>query len=121
VDFSSYPRGAPLNDLTTLNTKFNNFTLSASKAFVDGLFVSPTNQSNLTAQTRQVVGWGEVERQGLTGDKTLGIVSVCLSIGAVISFAVLTRLILVNQCAEFGLANLLPLLNPDKYESFIIV
>ncbi|KAJ3558693.1 hypothetical protein NP233_g11459 [Leucocoprinus birnbaumii] len=75
MNFTAFPpSGAPLVDLVKLNENFNAFTLSASKAFLDGVTPDPQNQSLLLAHTRSVVGSGEIEQQALTGDKTLGIV-----------------------------------------------
>lgn len=121
LNFSKYPSGVPLYDLATLNDNFNSFTLSASKAFLDGLYANPKNQSDLTAQTRSVVGTGEVEMNALTGDKTLGIVSLCLSIASVFSYGLLVRWSLISGGKTFVLANLLPVISAEKKESFVLL
>lgn len=118
-NFTAFPHGVPLFDLATLNNNMNIYTLSGSKAFLDGLYVDSSDQSNITAQTRSVIGSGEVEKQALVGDTTLGVVSLCLATGSVILFAVLTYLILVNVGRTFELENLLPILRTKMNESFM--
>ncbi len=110
-NFTAFPRGVSIYDLATLNDNLDVFTLSASKAFSDGFFVNPANQSNTTIRTRSVVGLGEVEKPALVGDKTLGLVSLCLSIAAAVGFGVLVRLLNANPGATFELQNIMQALH----------
>ncbi|KAF5354826.1 hypothetical protein D9756_005726 [Leucocoprinus leucothites] len=118
-DFSKYPSGVPLHNITTINSKFNDYTLSASKAFADGLYANPHNQSDLTPQTRLVAGIGEVQRQGLASDKRLGILSLCLSVACAILYGLLVRWLAVHGGEPFELASLLPVISAEKEESFM--
>lgn len=120
-NFTAYPHGVPVFDVTTLSSNLNAFTLSGSKAFLDGLYVSSSDLSNISALTTPVIGFGEIERQALVGDKTLGIVTLCLSIGSLVSFAVLAYLILKNVGKTFELKYLLPVLCTKPSNSFINV
>lgn len=111
-NFTAFPpRGVPVNDIATLNDKFNTFTSSGSKAFLDGLYVGPSDRSNITRQTRLMIGSGEVEKQALTGDTTLGIVSLCLAAASVVLFAILAHLVVLNGGKTFELGNVLPILS----------
>jgi hypothetical protein len=96
----------------------NRFILSASKAFMNGFYASPSNQSDVVAQIRSVVGWGEVERQAL-GEKTFGVVSLCLFIASVLSYGLLIRSLLVTKGEPFILRYLLPVLYAVKEDSFL--
>ncbi|KAF5354940.1 hypothetical protein D9756_005729 [Leucocoprinus leucothites] len=118
-DFPKFPNGVPLHNITTINSKFNDYVLSASKAFVDGLYANPRNQSDLTPQTRLVAGIGEVQRQGLTSDKRLGILSLCLSIACAILYGLLVRWLAVHGGEPFELVSLLPIITTEKQESFM--
>lgn len=111
MNLTTFPHGVPIHNLTTLAENFNSFTHSASKAFLDGLYVDPSDQSNITAQARSVPGLAEVEAQALVGDKTLGFVSLCLSVTSMISYGLLVNLMLGNPSEAFDLQNLLPVLH----------
>lgn len=109
TNFEAFPHGVPVHDIATLNYNLNSFTSSGSKAFLDGLYVDPSDQSNITIQTTSVIGLVEIEKQALVGDTTLGIVSLCLAAGSVILFAALAYLIVANGGKTFELRNLLPI------------
>ncbi len=113
-NFTAFPHGVPIYNLPTLNENFNIFTSSASKAFSDGFFVNPSNRSDITIRTRSVVGLGEVEKPALVGDKTLGLVSLCLSIAAAVGFGVLVRLLNANPGATFELQNIMKALQAGE-------
>lgn len=118
-NFTAFPRGVPLHDLATLNNNFNVYMSSGSKAFLDGLYVDSSDESKITAQTRLVMGLGEVEKQALVGEMTLGIVSLCLLTGTVVLFAILVHLIVMNGGKTFDLGNLLRVLNAKSSESIM--
>lgn len=117
LNLSIYPAGIPLHNLSALNENFNSFFLSASKAFLDGLRANSNNFSDISMHTMFVIGLGEVEMQALTGDETLGIVSLCLSVGTVILYGMLVRWLSVNRGEPFVLANILPAISSEKEES----
>lgn len=117
LNFTAYPHGVPLLNLATVNNNLNIYATSGSKAFLDGLYADPSNQLNISTQTRSVIAFGEVEKQALVGDMALGIASLCLSIGSVVLFAVLMYLILTNVGKTFELRNLLPVLDAQASKS----
>lgn len=118
-NFAAYPHGVPVFDLPTLSNNLNIDTLSGSKAFLDGLFVGTSDLSNISSLARPVIGLGEVEKEALVGDKTLGIVALGLSIGTLLSFSILAYLILVNVGRTFELKYLLPILCIKPNDSFV--
>ncbi|KAF5354835.1 hypothetical protein D9756_005728 [Leucocoprinus leucothites] len=113
-DFLKYPSGVPLHNITTINSKFNDYVLSASKAFVDGLYATSHNQSDLVPQTRLIVGTGEVHRHGLTSDKRLGILSLCLSIACAVLYELLVRWIAVRGGELFEFISLPPVIATER-------
>lgn len=114
---SKFPHGIPIHDLDTIEGNLNGFMSSVSKAYLDGFYVNPSiNISDMMLRTTPVVALGEVHKQALVGDETLGILSLWLSSGVVVCFSVLIRLLLSNVGAAFELGHLLEAVNDGPME-----